>query len=69
MGGTSYNENHEFTVNKGSSVAITITPAENAEVESVVDGGGTPHIPVDGVVTITVNAAMSLTITFKAKVI
>ena len=65
--GVTYNANHEFTVNKGTNVAITITHDAASQVDTVVDSNANPYIPVNNVVTIPVSSALTVTITFKSK--
>jgi hypothetical protein len=68
--GTVYNANHDFPVNKGTSLEITLTPDANSIIENVVDSNGIPYVPnTINVVSVPVNASMTLTISYKAKVI
>lgn len=68
VNGVEYNANHTFTVNKDTQVAISIIPDAASAVESIVDSKGKIYGPVTGDLTVTVSEALTLTITFKAKV-
>jgi len=63
-----YNANHTFTVNKDTKLEISIAPDPTSEVESIVDNTGKTYGAATGGLTLTVSEALTLTITFKAKV-
>jgi hypothetical protein len=69
VNGTQYTANHDFTVNKGTAVVITITPDSNSTVDSVIDSNGVGYQLNNGAVTVTVNANLTLNVTIKAKII
>jgi hypothetical protein len=62
--GVNYNTNQVFKVEKDSMVNITIVPAEGSTIESVTDELGNPIEVLKTGITITMNTAHTVNITF-----
>ena len=64
VNGTTYDSTHSFTVEKGSTVNITLIPAQGSVVQSVTDENGNVYDVREGVATINMDGNHTITINF-----
>lgn len=63
--GVVYEQDTEFAVNNGNTVDIAVVPDEGSELESIKDAEGKEYQVVNNALSVKVEAALSLVITFK----